>query len=184
MTKQFEKTLVYHCSPALLGIKSANLINVSIDKYPNIFNELEELNRLFNPRIIFTILHVTNKHVLILVYRKNKLAKTIFNDNSYSYLLKYNYPILKDLDVYLECLKQRLISSGKNNFPHEIGVFLGYDLNDIIEFQNGNKNCLLVGYWKVFSDLENKKKIFNQYNKCISTVYSLIEKGYDLENIL
>jgi len=181
MCKQFEKALALHCSPALFGIKPSNLINLELKNYPNLDEEIEELNSMFNPRISFYVLKKTQKNALVLVYQERKICRALFNNCSYLYLLGFNYPKEKKLDLYLECLKDRMNIS---DFPHEIGVFLGYDLNDIIEYQKGNKNCILVGYWKVFSDKERKMKIFEQYNKCKSIVSRLLDKGYRLEAII
>lgn len=181
MCKQFENILVQHCSPAIFGLKASNLISVSLDKCPNIENEIIKLNEMFNNRISFRILSKTNSSILVLVYKEAKLCRTIFNESNYEYLLNYSYPIEKNLDKYLIHLEKRLANS---EFPHEIGVFLGYSLDDIMEYQNGNKNCLYVGYWKVFKDKEKKLKIFNQFTKCKNTVLSLVNKGYNLESII
>ena len=41
-------------------------------------------------------------------------------------------------------------ASGEQGFPHEIGVFLGYPVEDVEGYmQNDGKNFLLVGYWKM-----------------------------------
>lgn len=181
MCKQFERTLAFHCAPALFGIKASNLINVCLKDFSNLDEEIEELNKSFNPRICFRILNKTNTKALILVYQEYKLSRAIFNNRAYEFLLEYNYPKEKNLDLYLKHLTNKMKS---DSFPHEIGVFLGYDLDDIKEYQNGNKNCLLVGYWKVFSDKERKMKIFNQYTKCKNIVSSLLNKGYRLEAII
>ena len=42
-------------------------------------------------------------------------------------------------------------------FPHEIGVFLGYPLDDVKGFiKNEGKKYLMIGYWKVYSDLAER----------------------------
>lgn len=181
MCKQFERTLAFHCAPALFGIKASNLINVSLKDFPNLHEEIEKLNKSFNPRICFRILHESKKKALILVYQEYKLSRALFNDRSYEYLKEYNYPKERKLDLYLNYLSNKI---NGDSFPHEIGVFLGYDLDDIREYQNGNKNCLLVGYWKVFSQKEKKMRIFEQYTKCKNIVSSLLNKGYRLEAII
>lgn len=181
MCKQFEKALALHCSPALFGIKPSNLINLDMREYPNLEEEIDDLNKNFNPRLSFKILKSTSKNALVLVYQERKLYRALFNSDGYEYLRKFNYPKEKNLEAYISCLKDRILL---NDFPHEIGVFLGYDLSDIKEYQNGNKNCLLVGYWKVFSEKERKLKIFNQYTKCKNIVSKLLAKGYRLETII
>ena len=80
----------------------------------------------------------------------------------------------------LEDLKERLLY---DDFPHEIGVFLGYDLDDIKSYIDGKK-CIYVGYWKVYSRLNEKLQIFNKYTKCRECVINLISKGFPIENFM
>ena len=181
MCKRFENLLAFHCSPALFGIKPSNLINVSIKDFPNIVDIVDELNHTFCNKICFEILRLTNSSALILVYQANKLQRALFKESNYNYLLKYNYPKNKSVREYIDLLKARLELT---EFPHEIGVFLGYDLNDIVDFEKGDKKCIFIGCWKVFSNPDEKIKIFNQYTKCKNIVFSLLRKGYSLEGII
>ena len=43
------------------------------------------------------------------------------------------------------------------NFPHEIGVFLGYPLDDVIGFIE-HKPYYLVGDWKVYQNVNEAKE--------------------------
>lgn len=182
MTTKFEKFLAMHCSPAICGIKSSNLVNCSRADFPDPKRNVEELNRIFYPKISFTILNVEKKRVLLLVYQKEKLSKTLFNCKNYEYLIAHDYPKEKEITKYLSCLKGRI--KDYDTFPHEIGVFLGYALEDIIDFQEGSKECVYIGYWKVYSRKEEKIEIFNRYTKCRNIVTKLLEKGYHLEAIV
>jgi hypothetical protein len=48
-------------------------------------------------------------------------------------------------------------------FPHEIGIFLGYPLADVISFMSDvpQKN-IACGYWKVYHRPERAERIFAQ----------------------
>ena len=49
----------------------------------------------------------------------------------------------------------------KQSFPHEIGVILGYPLEDVKGYmENGGQKCLLNGYWKVYNNPEEAKRKF------------------------
>ena len=53
------------------------------------------------------------------------------------------------------------------DFPHEIGLFLGYapeDVDGFIRLGAGRAKC--VGTWKVYGDLEAAKKKFALFQKC------------------
>ena len=102
--------------------------------------EIKELNTLYGPKICFRILQHRLNKVLVLVYKKSVMDKTLQIKRNRDFLLQLGY-CCESVESMIGCLKERL--NQNNDFPHEIGVFLGYDLSDIIEFQNGNKNCIL-----------------------------------------
>lgn len=181
MSQKFEFLLGYHCAPALLGVKSANLINCSLCEYPMIEEYLLELNSTFNPHINFTVLNKTSKNVLILVYKPDTLNSVIFNERNFEYLEKHDYHG-KDLSNILLNLSRKI--KLQKCFPHEIGIFLNYDLDDIIAFENGNPNCLYTGYWKVFSNLESKLQTFEVYTCARNKVIENLKKGKHLKTIL
>lgn len=44
-------------------------------------------------------------------------------------------------------------------FPHEVGLFLGYPPEDVEGFiENKARSCKITGYWKVYSDEEKAKR--------------------------
>jgi hypothetical protein len=176
MSTILEQLLANHSSPAICGLKASNLINIKYND--SIYNEIEELNKLY-PSLCFYILKKENDMVLILIYRKKVLEKKLFENDNKSFLKQLGYDTTS-VESMLLCLKERM---KKDEFPHEIGVFLGYDLSDIKSFIKGNK-CLYVGYWKVYSNLEEKMKLFNKYTKCREIVMKMIDKGFPLENFM
>lgn len=49
------------------------------------------------------------------------------------------------------------------DFPHEIGLFLGYPLEDVAGFMElGPCSCKCTGCWKVYGNVEAAKKKFAQ----------------------
>ncbi len=181
MGSRFEHVLALHCSPALFGIKSSNLINCSLKDYPNLEEDIQNLNKEYKGKFGFNILFRGNDNLLLLVYRIDKLKDTLFDFKNHEYLISRGYPNNYCFDDYLNCLKGRVTN---NNFPHEIGVFLGYDLNDIIDFCDGKKKPEYVGYWTVYSNKEEKIKLFNKYTKCRRVVTNLVEQGRALESMI
>lgn len=181
MSKRFEELLVYHCAPALCGIKSSNLVSLSLSLFPNIEEYVRELNERYAPKREFKILRKTKKTCLVLVYTSKKLYNTIFSEENYQFLLKNNYPKEKEISSYLDVLSSKI--SNNKDFPHEIGVFLGYDLDDVIAFEEG-RACLYSGDWKVYSDVEDKIQTFERFSKCKNNFLNLITQGYRLEQLL
>ena len=54
-------------------------------------------------------------------------------------------------------------------FPHEIGLFLGYPSEDVDGFIRNKAMCSkCVGTWKVYGDEEEAMRRFKQFKKCLS----------------
>ena len=69
--------------------------------------------------------------------------------------------------------------------PHEVGVFLGYPLNDVKDFikYKGN-NFKICGCWKVYNDVElcsNKFETFKKYTQLFTYLY---DNNYPLETFV
>ena len=58
-------------------------------------------------------------------------------------------------------------------FPHEIGLFLGYPPEDVYGFiENKADGFKCVGCWKVYGDARAAQKTFARYKKC-SDIYAV-----------
>ena len=80
-------------------------------------------------------------------------------------MLQDGYNIDSSLDEMIARLKERFFH--KTEFPHEIGLFLGYPIEDVKGFRKfGGSDCKMCGYWKVYDDVEQARRIFDSYDKC------------------
>ena len=69
-------------------------------------------------------------------------------------------------------------------FPHEVGVFLGYPLADVVGFvRNGGRNCLLCGQWKVYARAQEAAMTFERLRKCKQVYERLFRQGYPLTRL-
>ena len=72
-----------------------------------------------------------------------------------------------------------------DEFPHEIGLFLGYPYEDVIGFiKNKGKNYTYCGYWKTYGDPEISKKKFQQFQKCVFEYKRMYEKGKVIKQLI
>ena len=91
------------------------------------------------------------------------------------FLEQFGYTSDMDLPQMLRTLASRMQCG---NFPHEIGVFLGYPLADVQGFiLNHGKNCLLCGCWKVYSDPESARRTFANYDRCRDILCDKLQQG-------
>ncbi|MDO4733331.1 MAG: DUF3793 family protein, partial [Bacillota bacterium] len=82
----------------------------------------------------------------------------------------------------LAMLRSRFLES--REFPHEIGLFLGYPLGDVCGFiENGGKNCKCSGCWKVYSNEQEVQLLFEKYRKCRETYRKSFRSGKNIRQL-
>ena len=88
--------------------------------------------------------------------------------------------VRESLDEKLLRLQHRFAEykEGRQPFPHEMGVFLGYPLGDVIGFiKNAGQNCKCVGCWKVYCNECEAERTFARYKKCSEIYRRLWNQG-------
>lgn len=159
-----EKCLIDHCSPTLAGLKTANLFTIKSDSKKKIIHQIKNFNIKFSSKSISLILfRYVNNTALIYICRKSKLQTDLKNSEVIDFLSCYGYD---NLNVNF-AIKKLISRVSSDNFPHEIGVFLGYPISDVKGFiENSGKNFQCCGCWKVYSNKNECIKEFNKYKKC------------------
>ena len=103
---------------------------------------------------------------LIYIYRHSLLSKELKKPGVAAFLAGYGYEST-DVDACLNHLSQRvsLSAQGAESYPHEMGIFLGYPLEDVRGFiLHEGKDSRYTGYWKVYGDVEQAKQTFQAYD--------------------
>lgn len=177
-----ENLIAYYCGPALAGIKPANIVACDKNKFSDINAEVEKLNSQLNCKdIFFKVLCEGERKNLLIVYRSKVLEKYLVNEEIYTFLRSYGYPAEVTIDGYINYLASRL---KENDFPHEIGAFLGYPLHDILGFINHkNEGCLLVGEWKVYKNADEAQKLFKRFLACRKAIAKRMAMGQTLAQV-
>ncbi len=174
-----EKCIIEHCAPTLAGIKTASLFTLKFDLYKNLQDSIDAINLIFNMKGVFVMSLRENKNTaLIYVYRENMLSADIQDSKAKEILQMYGY-LECCAKKSLERLADRLHSF--EEFPHEIGLFLGYPPDDVEGFIcHKGQNCNFCGYWKVYGDTEDAIQKFAQYDKCRAIYKKLWAEGRDI----
>ena len=178
-----EQLIAYHGGPALAGIKPANIVSVSAEKYPALESDVKRLNSELNPSgIYFEILCRCRRNFLLMVYRKSKLEKYLSLPEIEGFLADSGYPSGTTLNGYMDILKNRI--KDNTEFPHEIGAFLGYPIEDIEGFiYHKNEGCIYTGYWRVYENAEPKIRLFERYDICRKNILQRVCGGKALADI-
>ena len=176
-----EINIINNCAPTLAGLKTGNIFNCPIARGEDINLTIESFNKVFEPKgLKMILLRIKDNVAMLYLYRVKQLANDLHQDNIREYLKKMEYPSENANDC-IECLKHRI--NTMDEFPHEIGLILGYPIEDVIGFStlgaNGSKYC---GAWRVYGDVEKAKKQFALFRKCRSVYINAYSKQNNFGN--
>ena len=176
-----ENLIVRHCAPTLAGLKTASIFSCSYETEGELMDEIKEKNNELNSRgVYFDLMRARGGKALVMVYRKKMLKKILSDGETKEFLAKYEY-IDFEMDSCIERLKWRLDDF---DFPHEIGVFLGYPLCDVKGFiENNGENFVCSGCWKGYGDADTASKRFSLIKKCSSLYCRKLEEGKSMQKL-
>lgn len=180
--KKLENGLIEYCAPTLAGMKSASLFSYFYEREDIVREELKEVNGLLNSRGVYVdALLWRERSVLIYVYRLALLKRELKQPGIWELLEKYGYKNCEAEDC-IEHVKKRL--SNYSCFPHEIGIFLGYPLEDVKGFiDNNGENCKSCGLWKVYCNEGEKDKLFSKLKRCTEVYIQVFREGRELSQM-
>ena len=177
-----EDLIIKHCSPTLAGLKTGNLFSCSYYSKEQVIKEIAKINQIFVPKGVRVIpLKFSANRALIYVFRPSKLAGDLSDDYS-CYLLKNQGYSSTDVSGCVRQLIRRMSTS--DEFPHEIGLFLGYPPEDVNGFILHKGNCCKCsGCWKVYGNEEKALKQFAKFKKCSDIYYSKWLHGTSIQKL-
>ena len=81
--------------------------------------------------------------------------------------------------------RYRSYRTESKSFPHELGLLLGYPLDDVEGFiKNDGKNCLYTGYWKVYANVPAKRNLFRRFECAREELMKQIRQGKKVEQVI
>ena len=181
MERDFETVLAQQCAPTLAGIKPANLFSWKDAKKAN----LAYWRKILSPYgLRFRILKAcpADGTCLVYLFRETWLCEILSNPDNRAFLFQTGYPDA-DWNILLKHLSGRLCYC--RQFPHEIGIFLGYPLEDVTGFiQNHGRNYTCLGCWKAYGDPEEAARRFEAYHRCTAFYLKKLNMGVPLARLI
>lgn len=179
-TDNVELQLALQCAPVITGLKLSNLLTIS----PVGYAQVEQITE--GSFISMYPLLETEEKVVILLYQKKPLEKYISMHRVKRLLEEEGYTEFS-LEAVLPvfCERYEKYEESKENFPHELGLLLGYPPEDVEGFiRHQGKNSLCTGYWKVYEDREGKQKLFEKYEYAKENLIQLLHYGLKMAEII
>lgn len=178
--KDIEMQIAFHCAPLIAGLKLSNLLmlkRMDLDRGTGI---------LKRAGISYFVVAVSNEKAAVLLfdrhglenYLREKKVRQIFQRLGYQ-----DYVIGKILYVFRQRYEGYLLQN--KEFPHEMGLLLGYPVEDVEGFiRNAGENCLYIGYWKVYGNLSEKKALFQQFEEARDVLMGFLSEGITIAEVI
>lgn len=177
-----EDVVVRHCAPTLAGLKTGNLFVTAYESETELDHEIAELNAVLGSRGLRVIrLRAENGKALIYLYRPCLLQSDLDHCEARKILSRFGYTEA-ETGSCIARLKERIEAEG--DFPHEIGLFLGYPPEDVKGFiKHGGRACKRCGYWKVYGDVQKAEKQFEKFSRCTGVYMKCLRAGTPFEKL-
>ena len=113
-----------HCGVTFAGLKIASLVSLRKGEE----DVIQTLSRRFAGKgFAFILLREDEERLLVYICHRARLTKYLFSPDVMAFLARFGYEYACAEEA-LRQLKERM----NGEFPHEIGVFLGYPLCDVL----------------------------------------------------
>ena len=124
--------------------------------------------------IKYKIINVHDGSKRVLFINEKSMNRRLLDKKCRNFLRFLGYPREYNFEAYMRELMLRLESE---EFPHEIGIFLGYPLKDVLGFMGyGKQEFVEVCSWRIYGDKEVSYKIYNSFLRDKMKMHDLVEK--------
>ncbi len=183
-----EEMFVACCSPTLANIKACSLFCCCYENKESLYAQIAQFNRRLSGKgVILYPLRCGENRAALCCVRISRLRQLLLDQETRQFLSDCGYDTasLRGWETALRRLSHRMAAAaGKEEFPHEIGVFLDYPLADVKGFMlNKGRNYKLSGLWKVYGDQEQAEKTFERYRRCTNIYCKLLREGRSIEKL-
>ena len=119
--------------------------------------------------------------MLLYLFRPAALSRDLAQEAAQGILRQAGYGTLRQ-GACLGELRRRLRAGGE--FPHEIGLFLGYPPEDVAGFvRHRGRGCKCVGCWKVYGDEAAARRRFAAFRACTANYCRRRARGASLAGL-
>lgn len=177
-----DELIVQNCSPTLAGLKTGSMFPCHYCSGEKLLEDIRGLNKRLVPKGLRVLpLSYRDKRALIYVFRPKNLERDLSDNTAASLLKKCGYSNISPGSCVCELIER---FSEEGEFPHEVGLFLGYPPEDVSGFIY-NKACghKCVGCWKVYGDEEAAVKTFEKFKKCTRVYCDQWRQGKSIERL-
>lgn len=174
--------IAFHAAEVLAGVKPGNLVTIHDKVHPCGRNLLRLWRRygaglLQNSPLAAEELRHGTGSVLIYLYRPDLLETLLCSGRVRNFLRRAGYAPFGDSRDALDSLGRRF---EQEDFPHEIGIFLGYPLKDVAGFMGWAAIPFSSpGPWKIYGRPDRSLELAACHRACRRRMAQELENGND-----
>lgn len=167
---------LYATAPILQKAKPSALVTVKKDAGLTWKKKRQTLCRLTG--LLICELRESPEDYLVLIYDKHQLLEVLSSEKCQELLLDYGYPAEYNPCKLNHVIKYLRFRFSEKDFPHEIGILLGYPPEDVKAFiENEGKNCNCCRHWKVYTNEEKALGMFQRIDEAKSAAIKILQSG-------
>ncbi len=176
-----DEILVRCCAPTMACLKTGSMFSCAFESSEAMRDELRRLNRRLRRKGLCILpLRWRGGRGLLYLYRPKLLERDLSDPLAGKLLSECGY-LRGDMNSRLARLVARIRAEG--DFPHEVGLFLGYPPADVDGFMHRRESCKLCGLWKVYDDVEGALRQFEACRRCTEVYLRCLSRGFTLDRL-
>lgn len=178
--KDIETQIAFHCAPLLAGLKLSNLLMLQNRELGRVTGILKRAG------ISYFIVAVANGKVAVLLFDRHRLESYLQEEKVWKIFQDMGYQTHEMGKIlYAFRLRYEKYLLWNQEFPHEMGLLLGYPVEDVRGYiLNEGENCLYTGYWKVYGNLTETMALFHRFEKAREVLMGFLANGISIVEVV
>lgn len=176
-----EETVIRYCAPTLASLKTGSLFSCRFASCRDMRGSVRELNKRLSGKGLRALpLRYGDGRGLVYLFRPSRLRQDLQDETASALLRECGYSC-ESANLCIMRLMERMRE--QEDFPHEIGLFLGYPPEDVYGFIHARQGAKYCGCWKVYGDVDAARRTFAKYRKCTKVYLRCWAEGRAMERL-
>lgn len=186
----FARTFVRSAAGVIGGQKPAALFSLRSASAPSSSCELAEVidvyaRELARYGLVLLVLGQVRDRIMFLAYSERAVAQLLMRPENRKLLAAYRHPTRSSAGL-MGSLARRLVAYYRREsagFPHELGLVLGYPLEDVLGYLHGGRETCR-GPWRAYGDEAVARRLFERLERCEAQLKRRYAAGASLATLL
>lgn len=171
--------IAVQCAPLLAGLKPSNLLIIPKDMAQKLKATLQ------GTKLASYCLTEYDEKQVYLLYHRSALVVYLAERPVQKLLRELGYENGEIAHLF-QCVSEKYTAHKRDKveFPHELGLLLGYPAVDVRGFmEHAGKKFLYAGYWKVYGNVRETVSLFREFGRAKERMVQLVAQGCSIAEI-